>query len=391
MSRKKRGEFHITEEERAHLEGVARSRSESASRVLRARILLGRADGAGISVLARANSTSRKLVERTVDRAAAFGCVAGLDDLARTGRPRKIDSEARAWVVSLACRQPKELGLAAEMWTQSTLATYVRENCVAAGHPSLRSVVKGTVNKILNGEGIKPHKIKYYLERRDPDFEEKLAVVLHLHKDVMLENEAPSPERDRTTVSYDEKPGIQALAETAPTLPPAPGGRGCLGRDYEYRRLGTLSILAGVDLHTGHVHHLVERKHGSDEFIKFLKALSGAYPEHWRIRLLLDNHSVHKSRQTQKFLESVPGRFEFVFTPKHASWLNVIEMVFSKMSRSFLRQIRVRSLKELRERIDLGIAEMNRCPQVFRWTYRMDEIEADTAPDAAAARSSTAS
>ena len=165
----------------------------------------------------------------------------------------------------------------------------------------------------------------------------------------------------------DEKPGIQAIATVAPDLPPVAGRHAETGRDYEYVRHGTLSILAALDLHDGHIFAEVEERHRSCEFIQLLKRLDGHYPADATIRVVLDNHSAHISKETMAYLATRPGRFEYVHTPKHGSWLNLIEMTFSKMARSFLRHIRVSSKQELKERILKGIAEFNDQPVVFKW------------------------
>ena len=377
----KREKLILDESQRSILAEIVKSRTRPACHVFRAGILLGFADGKNIATLCREFSTNRKLVERTIDRALAFGSMAALSDLQRSGKKKVIDDEAINWVINLACESPQKHGYAAETWTQGALAKHVRANCVANGHPTLLKAMKGTINKMLAKAGIRPHKISYYLERRDPDFEPKRTQILHVYKEVMIANESNAA-RSATTVSYDEKPGIQALKNIAPQLPPVPGKHPNLGRDYEYRRLGTVSILAGIDLHTGHIFHKTYRRHRSSEFIEFLKMLDENYPPEWHLRMVLDNHSAHKSKETMSFLQTRPNRFEFVFTPTHGSWLNIIEMVFSKMSRGFLRHIRVDSIDELRERIDSGIEEMNQEPVVFKWKYKMDEISLETAPAA---------
>jgi transposase len=175
-------------------------------------------------------------------------------------------------------------------------------------------------------------------------------------------------------VSYDEKPGIQAIATTAPDLPPVPGVHPAFARDFEYRRHGTLSLLAGIDLLTGKVHALVRDRHRSREFVEFLKLLDAAYPASTAIKLILDNHSAHISRETRAWLDTRPaGRFEFTFTPKHGSWLNLIEGFFSKFARSVLRHIRVTSKHELKERIMAGIDDVNKHPVIHTWSYKLAE------------------
>ena len=145
-------------------------------------------------------------------------------------------------------------------------------------------------------------------------------------------------------------------------------------RDHEYKRHGTLSLLAGIDLLTGKVHALVRERHRSGEFIEFLKLLDAAYPASTAIKLILDNHSAHISRETRAWLDTrPPGRFDFTFTPKHGSWLNLIEGFFSKFARSVLRHIRVTSKHELKQRIMAGIDDVNRHPVIHTWSYKLAE------------------
>jgi transposase len=156
------------------------------------------------------------------------------------------------------------------------------------------------------------------------------------------------PSKAVAIISYDEKPGIQAIATTAPDLPPEPGVHATFAREFEYERHGTVSLLAGIDLVSGKVHALVRDRHRSREFIEFLELLDAAYPAHTAIKLILDNHSAHISRETRAWITQQPAhRFEFTFTPTHGSWLNLIEGFFSKLARSVLRHIRVASKQEL--------------------------------------------
>ena len=299
-----------------------------------------------------------------------------LADVPHSGRPAQIPADARAWVVSLACQKPKELGYPEELWTMRLLAEHVRAHCHAMGHPSLAKLGRGTVSKILSSQPIRPHKIAYYLERRDPEFEQKMAQVLCIYKQVeLLRAQGDTAEPGLTAfISYDEKPGIQAIASTAPDRPPVPGGHATVGRDYEYKRHGTLTLMAGLDLMTGHIHSAIVNRHRSREFVAFLKQLHASYPAHTTIRLVLDNHSAHISKETRAYLATTPNRFEFVFTPKHGSWLNLVESFFGKMARTLLRGIRVESKAELKDRIRRYIDRINEDPVVYRWKYRLDEV-----------------
>lgn len=152
----------------------------------------------------------------------------------------------------------------------------------------------------------------------------------------------PAGEHDVHTYSYDEKPGIQAIATTGKDLNPATNC-GTIKHDYEYKRLGTVSLLAAIDLLAGETVPLVRDKHTSDDFIDFLKILNEIYPEGDIIRVILDNHTVHTSKKVKAFLITMLGRFIFIFTPKHGSWLNMIEGFWGKMTRQMLKGIRISS------------------------------------------------
>jgi len=356
------------------LETIARSRTESASRVHRAKILLMYSKDEKITSITRQLNTTRPLVYRAIDKALAYGALQSLNDLQRSGRSRIIDDDAKNWILSVACQKPIDLGYAADTWTISQLVAHLRKNAVKNGHHCLQKVSRSKVHAILNEGEIKPHRIRYYLEKRDPKFEEKMTDILHVYKDVEIINQSPNDERESTTLSYDEKPGIQAIKNIAAQLKPVPGEHPTISRDHQYKRLGTVSLLGGVDLHTGEVHALVRDRHRSREFIEFLKILDEKYPDDWIIRMVLDNHSSHLSKETKNYLKTKPNRFHFVFTPTHGSWLNLVESFFSKIARSFLRHIRVDSKTELVERIYQGIDEINKAPVVFKWRYKMDEI-----------------
>src|SRR6185437_7951353 len=230
----------------------------------------------------------------------------------------------------------------------------------------------GTVCKILDQHEVQPHKVRYYLERRDEAFEQKMAEVLCVYREVAVLRASETVQPNVAIISYDEKPGIQAIGSTAPDLPSQPRSHAAFARDHEYKRHGTLSLLAGIDLLTGKVHACVEDRHRSREFIGFLKKLDTAYPTDTAIKLILDNHSAHISKETKAWLSmQLEGRFSFVFTPKHGSWLNLVEGFFSKMARSMLRHIRVASKAELKARIMAYLDDLNRDPVVHTWTYKI--------------------
>ena len=375
-------EVAMTDEEVARLVALSRSRTEPASRVERAQMLLAYRENPSFFAVGQRLGVHHQTVQRCIERALAYGPLMALDDRPRPGKEPSITPEAKAWLVSLACDKAKDHGYPHELWTTRLLARHARKHGAAAGHGCLANLVQGTVCKILGQEEVKPHKVRYYLERRDAEFEQKMAEVLCVYREVQVLKKAAAkakskpkkPGKPVAIVSYDEKPGIQAIATTSPDLPPVPGTYATFSRDHEYKRHGTLSLLAGIDLLTGKVHALVKERHRSREFIEFLKLLDAAYPARTAIKLILDNHSAHISRETQAWLATKPvSRFEFTFTPKHGSWLNLIEGFFSKFARSVLRHIRVASKQELKERIMGGIEEVNRYPVIHTWSYKLAE------------------
>lgn len=367
--------LQLTPDLKEQLTAISRSRKEQIHRVERAQILLYYAEGESVSSIAHKMVTNRFKVNYCVNKALELGALSSLEDLPRQGKPISISPEARTWVLSLACQKPKELGYSYELWTTRLLRTHIINHCEQAGHPSLLKLSRGTVSKILSKSKIRPHKIRYYLEQRDPEFEVKMVQVLYVYKEIQMLREAGNDTSSMLVIlSYDEKPGIQAIENTAPDLPPMPGEQSYWCRDHEYVRHGTVSLMAGIDLLNGKVHGIVVDRHRSQEFIMFLKLVDRQYASGAKIRLILDNHSAHISKETQQYLLSVPNRFEFIFTPKHGSWLNLIESFFGKMARTMLRGIRVSSKSELKDRIEKYLIEVNETPVVFRWKYGLDSI-----------------
>jgi len=360
----------LSDENRRLLEGIRDSRTEEVRRAERVRVLLALDKGMTAEQTAKAVGVSLPTVYRCIKKALAFGPLAALDDLQRSGRPTQITPEARAWIVALACCKPTELGYSYEVWTERLLAEHIRREAATQGHPSAGRISPGTVSKILAKQGLHPHKVKYYCAKRDPEFEPKMVQVLHVYQQVELGLTMPDANEDSTVrISYDEKPGIQAIGSAKPDRPPVPGQFPTWERDCEYVRHGTVSLLAGLDLTTGEVIGLVRDRHRSREFIEFLQALDAKYPKGVRIQVILDNHSAHTSKETRVFLATVPKRFEFVFTPIHGSWLNLVESFFAKMTRQVLRHIRVSSKEEMVERLELYLREINEEPVRFRWTH----------------------
>jgi transposase len=370
MARKTRKpKLILTEAQRKRLQKIAQSQKAPLREVQRANILLRYAEAQPITEIEKLVNVSRPTIYKWIEKALALGTEEGIKDKYHRPKDPVITEEAKAWVINLACQKPKDLGYAAEVWTRKALAAHARGYGPEAGHVCLQRAAKATIQRILEGHPIRPHKVAYYLERRDPDFEQKMVDILCVYQEVNTQNETARPGEipSMITVSVDEKPGVQAIKNIAPDIMPNPEKQSRILRDYEYKRLGTLSILAALDLHDGHVLAQVHERHRSREFIMLLEEMDAYYPPASMIRIVLDNHSAHISKETMKYLASKPGRFIYVHTPKHGSWLNLVETLFGKMARTFLKHIRVASKEELKTRILLGIKEINRWPVVHRW------------------------
>lgn len=345
-----------------------------------------KADGLSVADIADKVGLNRKSVMLCIEKYVAGGVENALYDAPGRGRNPEISDEEKAWIINIACQKPTAFGYSAETWTYARLTSHINTTAEAAGYTRLSTVHKSTVRNILDDAEIKPYRIRYYCENRDPEFEAKMHNILLVYKQLSFQFDEEGHfipwEDDEEVVhvlSYDEKPGIQAIATTAEDLLPD-DSHSTISRDYEYKRLGTLSLLTGIDLQTGEAIPLVSETHTSKDYIEFLKILDAKYPAGDKIRLVLDNLAVHTSEETRKYPATVPGRFEFVFTPKHGSWLNMVEGFFSKMTKQMLRGIRVKSKLELANRIYRYFDEVNAEPVVFHWKYKLDDIDISQEP-----------
>lgn len=375
----------LTDDDYEYLQSLIRQRTIQAQIVDRAKILIYKSQGNANRTIADRLDVNINTVKLCIKKYQSGGIQAALFDEQRKGRPVEITDDAVAWIINLACQRPAELGYSQELWTLKNLHEHIQINAEKGGYPRLKTITKPMVQKILARNDLKPFKIKYYCEKRDPDFDKKMHDVLLVYKQVSMQFDEngnviiPEDAPMVHTVSCDEKPGIQAIATTGDDLRPT-AKTGCVYRDAEYKRLGTLSLLAGIDLLTGIAIPVVSETHKSSDFITLLKKMDAMYPEGDIIRIVCDNHSAHKSKETRNYLATLPeGRFVFVFTPKHGSWLNLVESFFSKMTKQMLRGIRVQSKQELEDRIYLYFDEVNKEPVVYHWTYKLDEISQEEA------------
>ena len=350
----------LSEDDKLYLRSIIQKGTVEARVHRRARILLLKSEGMSDQAIADKLDISRSTVNLCLKKYADSGIKVALEDSKGRGRKVEISDDAKAWVINIACQKPSAFGLPAELWYPLSLTRYINSVADREGYSRMATVSEFSIRKILREAMLNPHKVTYYCEKRDPDFEKKMHDVLVIYKQISLRFDEngdfiPFTEDEEVvhTLSYDEKPGIQAIATTSEDKAPVANS------ENMSKRLGTLSLLAAIDLLSGEAIPLVSNTHKSSDFVAFLKILDEKYPKGDKIRLILDNHSAHTSRETQEYLNTVPGRFEFVFTPTHGSWLNMVEGFFSKMTRQMLAGIRVKSKEELRERILEYFKEIN--------------------------------
>lgn len=197
-----RAKLVLDEEARSKLESIAKSRTEAQARVERAKVLLAYHAGERVTAMAAAFQTNRPKIERILNRALEMGALASLEDRPGRGRKPEITAEARAWLMAVACTKPVDLGYPEELWATRTLALHARKHGPEAGHPSLAKLGRGTVSKLLTGAELRPHKIEYYLERRDPEFDTKMAQILMVYREVqVLQGKLQAGKRPRRRVA----------------------------------------------------------------------------------------------------------------------------------------------------------------------------------------------
>lgn len=339
--------LEITDAERAELHRRLRAHTTTQQALCRARIILLAAEGMPNRQIAQQVGVGPDAVATWRRR---FGAerLAGLGDRRRPGRPRTYDHDTRLQIVATVT--------SARPATDSHWSARLVAERLDAEHGL--GISPSQVGRILADLDLKPHRVRGWLNRPDdPDFFERAADVcgLYLNKPV-----------NALVLSVDEKTAIVARSRTHPTRPCAPGQPE--RREFEYRRHGTACLMAALDVHTGEVLGADAAKNDSAHFIDFLASIDRSVPSALRIHLVLDNGSSHASRQTKAWLAAHP-RFQAHYTPKHASWLNQVELFFSILARRLLRRGEFASREELVAKVMAFIADYDRTARPFRWTY----------------------
>lgn len=331
---------YLTSEEHAELVRVVNASTSEQRMVTRARLALLAADGVTNQEIAGRVGMAAKNVAKWRRRFLAQG-LSGLHDRARSGGPCRYSHDDRLRVFQTACSPPPE---GASQWTVRSLAAAV-------------SIGKSRVQELLDDASLKPHLVRSWLTSIDPSFETKRADVCGLYL---------TPPENAIVISIDEKTAIPARPPIRRSLPIEPGKPE--RREFEYRRDGTVALLAGLLVHTGEIHGRVYERHTRIEFIDFLNQLENAVEPGKQIHAILDNLQVHKTDEVNAWLCEHP-RWTLHFTPTHASWLNQIELWFSILTRRLLKRGIFTSRNDLTEKLESFITTYNQTAQPFAWTY----------------------
>ena len=333
--------------DRDRLEAWIRTRTTPQRQVERAQIVLGSADGKSSYELAEELKITRPTIQRWLDRYEADG-IEGLVDRPRTGRPRKVTEEVEEEVVEKTTQEDPPQGT----------------------HWSTRIMAKETglhhsqVARIWRGHGLKPHLIKTFKLSRDPRFLEKLRDVVGLYM---------APPEHAIVFAFDEKSQIQALDRTQPGLPLKKGRAGTMTHDY--KRHGTTTLFAALDVATGEVIHECHPRHRHQEFLRFLRKVERETDPELELHFILDNYATHKHAKVKAWLKRHP-RVHFHFVPTSSSWLNLAERLFSELDERQLKRLAVNSVPELEATIRKYLDTRNEDPRPFVWTASAEEIMA---------------
>jgi len=336
-------QLSLSDQDRATLEYWTRCSTIRAGHAERARVVLAIADGAGTSQAARLVGVSRPTVIKWRDRFLAHG-LAGLDDQARSGRPKRIDD---AQIIAATLEAPPA-SLAVTHWSTRLLGRQL-------------GISDATVARAWRAYRVQPWRSGTFKFSTDPELEAKVRDVVGLYL---------APPRNAIVLCVDEKSQIQALNRTQPILPLRPGLPEKATHDY--RRNGTTTLFAALEVATGTVTDRCYDRHGKAEFLDFLKHVARAYPRR-RLHVVLDNYHTHKHDDINQWLGRNP-RITLHFTPTSGSWLNLVEVFFGIITRQAIRRGSFDSVGELINAIRAFIDGYNQRCRPFTWTKTADEI-----------------
>jgi transposase len=336
----------LSPSDRAELEAWVARRNTPQKLVWRARIVLLSADRAGVMAIVRGTGKCKRTVHRWQDRYLAQG-IGGLKrEATRPGRKPPLEAAMIARVVDMTLHQTPP---AATHWSARVLA-----RAVGLSHTS--------VQRIWAAHGLKPHQTRTFKLSTDPNFTAKVQDIVGLYLD---------PPDKALVLCVDEKSQIQALDRTQPGLPLKRGRAGTMTHDY--KRHGTTTLFAALDVATGKVIGQCMKRHRHQEFLAFLRAIDRHTAKHFDLHLIVDNYATHKHPKVREWLRRHP-RFHLHFTPTSASWLNLVERFFGLISSQRIRRGVFRSVAELEAAIRHYLEHHNADPKPFVWTAQPADI-----------------
>jgi len=342
----KTAELMVPEEDRAELERLIRGRNTPQKVVMRARIIALTADGVPTARIVRDVEASYPTITRWRKRYREQGVEGLRKDAPRPGRKPRISEEQVRNVVE---RTLHSTPVNATHWSTRTMA-------------AVSGLSKATVQRIWKAHGLQPHRSETFKLSRDPHFVEKLQDVIGLYLD---------PPEKAIVFSVDEKSQIQALDRTQPGLPMKPGRAGTMTHDY--KRHGTTTLFAALNVLTGEVVGECYKRHRHDEFLAFLKTIERKTPSELSLHLIVDNYATHKHPKVKAWLARHP-RVQLHFTPTSSSWLNLVERFFAEITGKRIRRGAYTSVAELEAAILAYLEDRNRDPKPFIWTASVQTI-----------------
>jgi transposase len=343
--------IYVSPSNRARLERLVADRNTPAKVIWRAGIVLATADGLGTMAIIRRTGKSKPCVWRWQSRYVAEGVEGLLRDKTRPSRKKPLAPEVKLKVLT---KTANETPANATHWSVRTMAKEI-----GISHTS--------VQRIWTEAGLKPHLTRKFKLSNDPKFEEKVTDVVGLYM---------NPPDKALVLCVDEKSQIQALDRTQPGLPMKKGRAATMTHDY--KRHGTTTLFAALNVKTGEVIGECLPRHRSKEFIRFLKKIDGIVAAHLDLHLIVDNYTTHKTKAVQAWLKKHP-RFKLHFIPTSSSWLNLVERFFAEITDKRIRRGVFKSVEELEAAIDDYLAKHNASPKPFVWTKTADAILTKTA------------
>lgn len=331
----------LSAEERSELEQMSQSRTLPAGDVFRARLILMLADGLPYRTIQERLDTTAPTISRWRDRFVKQR-VAGLLEIRHPGqKPSVMTAALQAKVLEASQRKPND---GSTHWSCRKMAQRLK-------------ISKDTVQRIWHKAGLKPHRLQRYMASNDPDFERKAADIIGLYL---------NPPQHAAVFCVDEKSAIQALDRLDPVLPMSPGRIERHG--FEYYRHGTLSLYAALDVRTGKVQGKTAARHTSDEFVGFLDQVVGTCQPKQEIHIILDNLSAHKTSKVEAFLHE-HANVHLHFTPTYSSWLNQVEIWFSRIKREVIARGVFTSVKDLARKLIRYVRAYSKTAHPFKWKY----------------------